>query len=144
MPRITVTISDALDEYLDEKAGDGSEFDSKSAVMRHLAEQGRDAADQAAVVADLEAKLAGRREEIETLEERAARVDDLETELEQAEARIDVLREQLRVANAKDDRVDELAKYAERQRTTEERWREASLTRRLMWKVTGMPSESSA
>ncbi len=43
MPRITVTISDSLDEYLEEESGGDGEFDSKSEVMRHLAERGQDA-----------------------------------------------------------------------------------------------------
>lgn len=36
MPRITVTIPDALDEYLEGESGDSGEFESKSEVMRHL------------------------------------------------------------------------------------------------------------
>ena len=43
MPRITVTISESLDEYLEEESGEEGGFDSKSEVIRHLAERGRDA-----------------------------------------------------------------------------------------------------
>ena len=43
MPRITVTIPESLDEYLEEESEEDGEFDSKSEVMRHLAERGREA-----------------------------------------------------------------------------------------------------
>lgn len=45
MPRITVTIPASLDDYLEEKSGDDAEFDSKSEVMRHLAQRGHEADD---------------------------------------------------------------------------------------------------
>lgn len=45
MPRITITVSDELNDYLEEKSGDGGDFGSKSEVMRHLAERGREAED---------------------------------------------------------------------------------------------------
>jgi len=45
MPRITVTISESLNEHLEEKSGEDAEFSSKSEVMRHLAERGRKADD---------------------------------------------------------------------------------------------------
>jgi septal ring factor EnvC (AmiA/AmiB activator) len=140
MARITVTISDALDEYLESESGDGSEFDSKSAVMRHLAEQGRAAADRADVVDDLEEQLAAVRKERDQLREEVDRVDDLEAELAQAEARIDELTEQLRVANSKDERMDELATYVDEERS----YRKAGLLTRAKWWVTGMPDEVSS
>jgi len=43
MPRITVTISESLDEHLEEESGEDGKFDSKSEVMRHLAERGLEA-----------------------------------------------------------------------------------------------------
>ena len=77
MPRITVTISDELDEYLEEKSGDNAEFDSKSEVMRHLAERGREAD-------DLEQELNIAQNRIEELRKQM-------THRENMEERVDVL-----------------------------------------------------
>lgn len=71
MPRITVTISDDLDEYLEEKSGDGKEFDSKSEVMRRLAERGIEAE-------DLEQELEITKNRLEELRKRMYHQDDVE------------------------------------------------------------------
>ena len=77
MPRITVTISDELDDYLEEHSGDGEEFDSKSEVMRHLAQRGQE-------TDDLETEL----------EMKQNRIKDLERQMgarDQVEEKVDVL-----------------------------------------------------
>lgn len=43
MPRITITISDELDVFLEEELEANSEFSSKADVMRHYIDRGREA-----------------------------------------------------------------------------------------------------
>ena len=71
MPRITVTISDELDEYLEENSGDDEEFDSKSEVMRSLAQRGQEAE-------DLETELDIKQNRIEDLERQMGARDHVE------------------------------------------------------------------
>ena len=89
MPRITVTISDELDEYLEENSGDGEEFDSKSEVMRHLAQRGQEV------------------DELETeLEMKQNRIEDLERQMgarDQVEEKVDVLAKRIEEDNASPD-----------------------------------------
>lgn len=142
MPRITVTIPDALDEFLEEESGDGGEFDSKSEVMRSLAEHGRDVegyqeqiGDFQERISELEEELAGVRKERDQLQEAADRVDDLEQE-------IDRLKMEKRQLLAEREEKAELARYVEDERETQQRWRESPLWTRMKWKITGMPSSS--
>jgi Arc/MetJ-type ribon-helix-helix transcriptional regulator len=137
MPRITVTISDALDEHLEEQSGDGEEFGSKSEVMRHLAEHGREAAELRDRVDELESELADAREQRDELQERADRVEDLETELERVKNEKRLLLEQR-------EEKKELVRYVERERDVEERWRKAGVLTKTKWKLFGMPDEDSS
>jgi len=133
MPRITVTISDALHGYIEEKSGDDAEFDSKSEVMRHLAEHGRDADDLQERVDELEDELVDVREQRDRLQERVDEFEDLEQE-------VDRLKEEKRLLLAEREEKAELARYVEDERETQQRWREAPLWTRAKWRVFGMPS----
>ncbi len=75
MPRITITISESLDEYLEEESGEDGEFDSKSEVMRHLAERGRE-------VDDLERELEMAETRIEDLRRQMAARDNVEEKVD--------------------------------------------------------------
>jgi predicted nucleic acid-binding Zn-ribbon protein len=136
MPRITVTISDALDEYLEKESGEGGEADSKSEVMRSLAERGRDAEDFQERIDELEEELAAVRNERDQLQEQAEHVDDLETKVERLENEKRLILEQ-REENA------ELVEYIEQERNAEQQWREAGLWTKTKWKVFGMPADES-
>ena len=89
MPRITVTISDELDEYLEENSGEGEEFDSKSEVMRHLAQRGQE-------VDDLETELEMKQNRIEDLERQMGARD-------QVEEKVDVLAKRIEEGNSSPD-----------------------------------------
>jgi len=82
MPRITVTISDELDEYLEENSGEGEEFDSKSEVMRHLAQRGQE-------VDDLETELEMKQNRIEDLERQMGARDQVEEKVDVLAKRIE-------------------------------------------------------
>jgi len=82
MPRITVTISDELDEYLEEHSGDGEEFDSKSEVMRNLAQRGQE-------VDDLETEVEMKQNRIEDLERQMGARDQVEEKVDVLAKRIE-------------------------------------------------------
>jgi len=82
MPRITVTISDELDEYLEENSGDDEEFDSKSEVMRSLAQRGQEAE-------DLETELEIKQNRIEDLERQMGARDHVEEKVNVLAKRIE-------------------------------------------------------
>jgi Arc/MetJ-type ribon-helix-helix transcriptional regulator len=82
MPRITVTISDELDEYLEEKSGEGKEFNSKSEVMRNLAQRGQEAD-------DLEIELDIKQNRIEDLERQMGARDQVEEKVDLLANRIE-------------------------------------------------------
>ena len=82
MPRITVTISDELDEYLEKYSGEGEEFDSKSEVMRHLAQRGQE-------VDDLETELEMKQNRIEDLERQMGARDQVEEKVDVLAKRIE-------------------------------------------------------
>ena len=82
MPRITVTISDELDEYLEDNSGDDEEFDSKSEVMRHLANRGLEAD-------DLEREIELKQNKIEDLERQMGARDQVEEKVDVLAKRIE-------------------------------------------------------
>ena len=82
MPRITVTISDELDEYLEDNSGDAEEFDSKSEVMRHLANRGLEAD-------DLEREIELKQNKIEDLERQMGARDQVEKKVDVLAKRIE-------------------------------------------------------
>jgi len=82
MPRITVTISDELDEYLEDNSGDDEEFDSKSEVMRHLANRGIKAD-------DLETEIEMKQNKIEDLERQMGARDQVEEKVDLLANRIE-------------------------------------------------------
>ena len=85
MTRITVTISDDLDEYLEEKSGDEAEFDSKSEVMRSLAERGIEAEDLKKELAITENRLEELRKQMYQQENVEEKVDVLARRIEETE-----------------------------------------------------------
>jgi Arc/MetJ-type ribon-helix-helix transcriptional regulator len=134
MPRITVTIPDALDEYLEEESGDDGEFDSKSEVMRSLAERGRDAEGFQERIDDLEEELESVCEHRDRLQGTADKVEDLKQKVERLENEKRLILEQR-------EEKQELARYVEDERETQQQWREAPLWTRVKWRVVGMPAE---
>lgn len=119
MARLTVTIDEEQNDFLDEISGDDGEYDSKSAAVREFIEQG---------------------EETEKLQ---SRIDELEDRLEAREERIDTLEEQLQERHDIKNELQDLPdKIRGRESYTEKRQRkldQASLGQRLRWRLTGVP-----
>lgn len=113
MKRLTVSLEPEQIDCLDELEEE-HDVDSRSAALRRL-------------FADYE--------QLQTeYEELMNEYEELQTEVERA-------RRERRQLLAQREEKQELVRYVEDERTTEQRWREASLATRLKWKVTGMPSD---
>lgn len=113
MKRLTVSLEPEQIERLD-AIQDEHDVDSRSAALRRL-------------FAEYE-QLQERCEELNTT------CEELETELERAR------RERRQLLEQREEH-QELARYVEDERTAEQRWRQASLTTRIRWRLTGMPSD---
>ena len=87
-------------------------------------------------MADLEEDLAAVREERDALQEQVDRINDLEAE-------VDRLRNEKQTILAQREENHELVRYVEDERTSAQRWRQASIVTRAKWKLLGMP-ESEA
>ena len=111
MQRITVSLESEQIHRLDELQ-DEHDVDSRSAALR---------------------RLFAEYEEIQKeYEELMSEYEEVQTELERAR------RERRQLLEQREEH-QELAKYVKSERTAEQRWREASLTTRLRWRLTGMP-----
>jgi phage-related minor tail protein len=115
MARLSITVSDALDDELTAKTGDDEPFDSKADVVRHLIERGRGAD-------ELEAELESER----------ARAEDLRRQLTAQNSRSGDVEEVVEyVASEKELRSEQAAR--------EQRRREASILTRTWWRLRGEP-----
>jgi len=116
--RTSVSLPDELASYVGEVASSAGENNAEA-----IREALRHARHQEEHIGDLEA-------EQERLQDR---IDELETELDRVKNEKQLLLEEREEKN-------ELVKYVEQERTVEQRWREATLTTRLKWRVFGMPT----
>lgn len=105
MGRLTVSLTEEEEQIIEEKVGDGDEYESKSEFVRMC---------------------------IRTHTE----IDDLERDL-------DRLKNEKRMLLAEREEKEELARYVEDERETQQRWREAPLWTRMKWRVVGMPESVS-
>jgi len=119
MPRLTITITDDQSDRLDEVAGDDGEYESKSAAIREYID------------------AAGTRDDL--LDE----ITRLRDRLDDREERIDELESQLRKRSNIEDKIEDLPdKIRDAETYTERRQRkldQATLPKRMIWKVTGVP-----
>lgn len=99
MPRTTATIPEELAEWVEEKAEDGEEFDSKSEVIRECIKVMHRLDDVDADVDDL----------LDAQE----RAEHLERELEVTENKLTEAREQMKHRDRVEEKVDVLAKRVE-------------------------------
>ena len=135
--RTTVTLDDENIAHLD--AIRESENEPDAAVVRRCVERSQRLTDAEQRVTDLEQTIEELREEIDRMEA------DHQTELEQKEARITELNNMLGEAHAKIDTTNELVERVEGELTARERREqrerkkaEAGLVRRAKWAVFGM------
>jgi len=135
--RTTVTLSDAHVEHLD--AIRESEDEADAAVVRRCVERSQELTDCEQQLTECEQTITELREEI------AAMKADHETELEQKDARIQELNSMLGEAHSKIDTTNELVERVEGELTARERREqrerkkaEAGLLTRAKWSVFGM------
>jgi septal ring factor EnvC (AmiA/AmiB activator) len=94
-------------------------------------------------IAQYESELENIREQNEKLSNEVNRLENEKEQLrEELENEIDRLKNKNRMILEERNEKKELVKYAEDTRTTEQRWRQASLPTRLKWKLTGMPEQN--
>jgi Ribbon-helix-helix protein, copG family. len=117
MEKVSVSITEEQLARLNDRAE--QDDTGRSAALRAILDE----------YADVRAECEAVREEYE------AEVDELETEVDR------LRRERRQVLEQRDERA-ELARYAEDQRSVEQRRREASLVERARWFVFGMSDES--
>jgi Arc/MetJ-type ribon-helix-helix transcriptional regulator len=137
MGRTTVSLDEETQEIIDEKSGDGGEYESVSAFVRDCIQRYEEIETLEETVDDLEEEVSSLREERDQLKDQADRVDDLEKTIERLRNEKQTLVEQ-RSENR------ELVRYVQEERTVEQQWREAPLWKRAKWRVMGMPSETSS
>lgn len=75
MPRLTITITDEQAELLDEKTGDGGEYESKSAAVRDFIDRGEDAEER---IAELEQTVERLQNEKQALVDRHQQTTEIE------------------------------------------------------------------
>lgn len=90
---------------------------------------------------DIDSRSAALRQLFREYEETQAAYEDLMNEYEDLQTEVERARRERRQLLEQREEHQELARYAEDERRTEQQWREASLTTRLRWMITGMPSE---
>jgi DNA repair exonuclease SbcCD ATPase subunit len=89
---------------------------------------------------DVESRAEAVRECITRYADLQQRVEELQQEVSEQETELERLRNEKRLILEERNEKEELANYVEEERRVEQRWREASLTKRMKWKVFGMPS----
>jgi metal-responsive CopG/Arc/MetJ family transcriptional regulator len=113
MKRLTVSLESEQVDRLDEIQAE-HDVDSRSAALRRL---------------------------FQMYERKQAEYEELNTEYEELQTEVERARRERRQLLEQREEHQELAKYVEDERTAEQRWRQASLTTRLRWRLTGMPSD---
>lgn len=81
------------------------------------------------------------RDILESRNEHAESVDELQAKVDDLEADLDRVREEKRLILQEREEKAELARYVEDERTAEQRWRQAGLGTRFKWRIFGMPSD---
>jgi Arc/MetJ-type ribon-helix-helix transcriptional regulator len=89
MPRLTVTLSDELAEFIEEEASDSGKFDSKSEAVRHYLERGQEADDLEREVELLENRLDDLRRQMHVRDDVEEKVDVLATRIEETQQAAD-------------------------------------------------------
>jgi Arc/MetJ-type ribon-helix-helix transcriptional regulator len=89
MPRLTITLSDELAEFIQKESGNDGEFESKSAAVRHYLERGQDADDLENEVEVLEARLDDLRRQLYERDDVEEKVDVLATKVEKSQQAAD-------------------------------------------------------
>lgn len=89
MPRLTITLSDELAEFIEEESSDNEDFDSKSEAVRHYLRRGQDADDLEAEVEVLENRLDDLRRQLYERDDVEEKVDVLANKVEKTQQAAD-------------------------------------------------------
>jgi Arc/MetJ-type ribon-helix-helix transcriptional regulator len=148
MGRTTVSLDEATQRIVDERSGDSGEYDSASGFVRECIRKYEDAEKLQAEVADLRTANEELREQRDDRNERISELESevasLQDDLEEAQRDVERLQNEKREILAAREENQELRKYVEDERTSQQRWREAGLATRMKWRLFGMPSNSEA
>ena len=119
MPRLTVTIDDDQKELLEAVAGEDGEYESKSAAVRDFIQAGEERQELEAEIRRLRDRLESRNERIDELESQLRKRSNIEDKIEDLP-----------------DKIRDADSYSERRL---QKLDEASLSQRIVWKLTGVP-----
>lgn len=119
MPRLTVTIDDDQNDLLEAVAGEDGEYESKSAAVRDFIQAGEERRELEAEIQRLRDRLESRNERIDELESQLRKRSNIEDKIEDLP-----------------DKIRDADSYSERRL---QKLDEASLSQRLVWKLTGVP-----
>jgi len=119
MPRLTVTIDDDQDELLEAVAGEDGEYESKSAAVRDFIQAGEERQELEAEIRRLRDRLESRNERIDELESQLRKRSNIEDKIEDLP-----------------DKIRDADSYSERRL---QKLDEASLSQRIVWRLTGVP-----
>jgi Arc/MetJ-type ribon-helix-helix transcriptional regulator len=119
MPRLTVTIDDDQNELLEAVAGEDGEYESKSAAVRDFIQAGEERQELEAEIRRLRDRLESRNERIDELESQLRKRSNIEDKIEDLP-----------------DKIRDADSYSERRL---QKLDEASLSQRIVWKLTGVP-----
>lgn len=126
MEQITVRIPA---DVLDELEAEADEHDrSRSEHVRDVIDSRNDPDADVERLRERIAELEATRDELQDA------VDDLERDAER-------LQNEKRLILEDREEKQELVRYVEAERTEQQRWRQAGLTTRLKWRITGMPGD---
>ena len=89
MPRLTVTLSDELAEFVEAEAEDNDRFSSKSEVVRHYMDRGRDTSDLEDEIKHLEARRDELRRQLYERDNVQEKVDVLANKVEKTQEAAD-------------------------------------------------------
>jgi len=93
-------------------------------------------------LADEVAELQDERDHLQTeLDDREDTIADLQAEIDSLEARNTDLTNQLAEANTRIDAANELVEYVDKQKSAQERWREAGILGKAKYSIFGMSSD---
>ena len=138
MKRITVSLEQSQLDTLNEIQEDENISSRSEALRRFFRKYER--------FKDLEERYDSRMQDYEDTidkikEQHQQEIDDLQSEIDSLEAELDQEQNKTKQILEQRNENKELVKFVEQERTQEQRWREASITKRLKWKVFGMDSD---
>jgi len=135
MKRITVSLKESHIETLDD-IEESEDVNNRSEALRWLfAEYDR-------LQTEYDQRENEYEDELQSLkDDHQDEISELQSEIDELENKLELERQKTKQVLDQRDEKKELVKYVQQERTVEQRYREASITKRLKWKVFGMDSD---